>query len=422
MKARATAWALLMLIIALVVFGVTVKTGAWHYLGVPHLVPDFLDFHALLAASDCHQQGIDVYQINPCDHFNRPMVYSHLWFALGDLGFTRADNPMLGFSLSIAFLVCAGAAVRPTRAAELLFGLAIVLSPAVMLGVERANNDLAMFILIWLATSVMSNAAVVSWRAGAAYALIWLATFLKFYPLAGLAVLIGHIHGTRQLGLVIVVSSLIFGAFVAIHLEDFRALAESVPRPIGRWTYGVRSLTTSLGADSLAPIVIAILAIFTGALSWVLARRLTFTLDNLTPGAVNLYLACGAILIGCYFVNNNYDYRLVFLIGLLPVVFALWRSADTSAFTRLVVLIVGATMLTATWAESAVDIAAWLGGDERGNFLMAARRHYPTISVIEHVTSWIMIVGIAALGLRIVHQSPWRAWLHTHEHAQSPGR
>jgi hypothetical protein len=53
----------------------------------------------------------------------------------------------------------------------------------VMLGVERANNDLAMFILIWLATSVMSNAAVVSWRAGAAYALIWLATFLKSYPL-----------------------------------------------------------------------------------------------------------------------------------------------------------------------------------------------------------------------------------------------
>jgi hypothetical protein len=53
---------------------------------------------------------------------------------------------------------------------------------------------------------------------------------------------------------------------------------------------------------------------------------------------------------------------------------------------------------------------------------MAARRLYPTISVIEHVTSWIMIVGIAALGLRIVHQSPWRVWLHTHEHAQSHGR
>ena len=98
MKARATAWALLMLIIPLVVFGVTLKTGAWHYLEVPHLVPNFLDFHALLAAPDCPQLGIDVYRINPCDHFNRPMVYSHLWFTLGDLGFTRADNSMLGFS------------------------------------------------------------------------------------------------------------------------------------------------------------------------------------------------------------------------------------------------------------------------------------------------------------------------------------
>src|SRR5579871_5885841 len=56
--------------------------GALRLLGIePYRFP-FLDIHGVLAAAECHWQGIDVYLSNPCDVENRIQTYSPLWLVL----------------------------------------------------------------------------------------------------------------------------------------------------------------------------------------------------------------------------------------------------------------------------------------------------------------------------------------------------
>jgi hypothetical protein len=48
------------------------------FIGVEPFRFPFLDIHAILAAAECHRQGVEVYQLNPCDAIGRPHAYSPL--------------------------------------------------------------------------------------------------------------------------------------------------------------------------------------------------------------------------------------------------------------------------------------------------------------------------------------------------------
>ena len=116
------------------------KVDAWAF--------PFLDTDAILAAIDCHRLGIDVYAVpNPCDPIGRPHVYPPLWLHLDHLSVGRGDLNVIGLTLDLLFFVAL--AVLPpvcNRTGAALFLCAIV-SPSVALALERANNDVLMFVL-----------------------------------------------------------------------------------------------------------------------------------------------------------------------------------------------------------------------------------------------------------------------------------
>ena len=154
--------------------------GALRLLGVEPFRFPFLDTHAVLSAAECGRQGIEVYLSNPCDVLGRPHAYSPLWLAIvpGSLG-TRATG-WVGASLDLLFLLSLTVVLRPRTAGELFILGAAAVSPMTVYAVERANNDLAVFLLVICGAIVFT--APRPFRLFS-YGLFVAAGLLKYYPL-----------------------------------------------------------------------------------------------------------------------------------------------------------------------------------------------------------------------------------------------
>jgi hypothetical protein len=157
------------------------------FIGVEPFRFPFLDIHAVLAAGECQQLGMDVYLPNPCDAIDRPHVYSPLWLALAPAFTSTTATPWVGLSLDLLFILSLASILRPRTSPEIwVYGLA-ALSPTTVYAIERANNDLVVFLLI------VSGGILLSVRQPyrlCSYALFLVSGLLKYYPLALLVLLI----------------------------------------------------------------------------------------------------------------------------------------------------------------------------------------------------------------------------------------
>ncbi len=159
----------------------SIYSGTLRLLGVEPFSFPFLDTHAVLSAAECKRQGIEVYLSNPCDALGRPHAYSPLWLAIvpGSLGTSATE--WVGASLDLVFLLSLTLVLRPRTAGELfIFGAAAV-SPMTVYAVERANNDLAVFLLVVCGAIAFHTSAPLP---AVSYGLFVAAGLLKYYPLA----------------------------------------------------------------------------------------------------------------------------------------------------------------------------------------------------------------------------------------------
>ncbi len=118
---------------------------------------------------------------NPCDVLGRPHVYSPLWLAIvpGSLG-TGATG-WVGASLDLLFLLSLAVVLRPRTARELFILGAAAVSPMTVYALERANNDLVVFLLVICGAMLFTFPR--PYRLFS-YGLFVAAGLLKYYPLA----------------------------------------------------------------------------------------------------------------------------------------------------------------------------------------------------------------------------------------------
>ena len=197
---------------------------ALRLLGVEPFSFPFLDTHAVLAAAECARQGIEVYLSNPCDVLGRPHVYSPLWLAIvpGSLG-TGATGWM-GASLDLVFLLSLAVVLRPRTARELLILGAAVVSPMTVYALERANNDLVIFLLVICGAILFTFPR--PYRLFS-YGLFVAVGLLKYYPLA-LLVLAAR-EGRRD-GLITAAAAILaLVFFVVAFYPELSLAAASIP-------------------------------------------------------------------------------------------------------------------------------------------------------------------------------------------------
>lgn len=326
-------WIVLAYVVAVcgVVFGIVFFgwTKMWSALQIPTMVPPFADMRTVQGGLVSIAAGYDPQIVNPGDPWGRPMNYPLLWLTIGDLfDFNHELNFLLFVTIYIvAYVVCCVKILKDYPSVWMLFALS---SGAALLAIERGNNDIFIFCLVYLGLSASS----VFFRS----LLLAVAALLKIYPI----VLVCVVWENKKM----LVAGLLFAVcfFVGFY-EDI--LKISVATPVG--------VEISYGAPSLA----AVIRRFTTGvvphflISSLLLAVAAFAYVRLIPGggeckaedcrARQYFLVGSAIYLFTFVFSSNWDYRLIFLSLCVPHLLSL--RASLVRICSLVSLVVAANQI-----------------------------------------------------------------------------
>lgn len=300
----------------------------WQWLGIGEGDKPFLDLYGLLASGERARAGFDAFLPNPLDPYRRPNVYPEWWLVTGQWGLTRADTAWLGVVLVLTVLVVALGLSKPAGRRQAMGVMGVLLSPAMLIGINRANNDLVIFAIVSVALLVLRRRAG-GWTALAVLALAVVAA-LKYYPIAGGLVLL-HARNRREflLGL---------SLFGLVLLLAGPGLARGLANPFAlhpEWLYAFGAPVLWRNFHLGNPLLWIVPAVV--LLGWSAWRTKAGAAAVAAPSTdeAREFLVGSAFIAGCFFLGASYAYKLVFALWLLP---ALWRGVRPepfAGFTRL---------------------------------------------------------------------------------------
>jgi hypothetical protein len=224
---------------------------------------------------------------------------------------------------------------------------AALLSSAVAMALERANLDLAVFVIAMVAVSWSLRGP--AWRS-LGYGLITLAALVKYYP--GIMLLL-VLRERRRLLLPLAAALVAVGAlFVWLEGSTLVRALDNIDTRQFPTTFSAINLPQGL-ADLLAPRVVflpriaeLVFAALAAGYAYALARRgeIRDAVQSLPARDRNLMLLGCALILGCFFTAENAPYRSIYFLFILPGLAALWRSTASGAARRRLKLLTGAIL------------------------------------------------------------------------------
>ena len=322
---------------------------AWDELGVPPFTPGFLDLRSLTSGWDCAREGLGEWPDNPCDPLGRPENYPRIWIAASVLGLGQDDTYLIGSVLVVTFFA-ASIVVLPRQAPvghAVVYGFALS-SPAVMLGVERGNVDLALFGLVVAAGLVMRHTP---YGAPAASALVLVAAILKLFPIAAVIMLAGLPRRAAVINVASVTG--IFTAYAAATFDDIQTINEVLPQT-DDFTYGLHIFGAWLGrlAGDGRVWDVFIIALTLGA-AIATRRRLRERLQVGATQELDHFRAGAGIYIATFALGRSSDYRLVFVLLTIPLLVR-WASGGQIVAIATLVGVLVTLWLPSGWEASPI--------------------------------------------------------------------
>jgi hypothetical protein len=382
-------------------------------MGFPPYSSPFLDLHALLAAADCHRQGIDVYLSNPCDVRGRPHVYPPLWLDLMPGFLNRGNINQIGLVLDLMFIASLPVIMRPRSAGQCLFFIAAAISTTVIYALERANNDIVIFFLMVCAGALLVGSRP---RRLAAYMIFLLGGLLKFYPLA-LLVLVVRETGRRACAVAAISALALLSSWWAYGRELGLVLGNLPQASYYADSISARNLpfglvllfpsTTLISASSLAVVIFLIL--FAYAMTLVLKLFRTLERDGGAREAwtrETAYLLIGAILItGCFFTAENIAYRGIFLLLIIPGLMQFRQKADRG-MRRLFSVALGMVLLLMWDQRFALALKQAFGGSMNSGGTIFAWAAAATYWMGRELLWWGLVSLLVALIIAFMSRMP----------------
>lgn len=306
----------------------------WRYLGVPAYKGGlFHDLKVITYAMDCLRAGRDPLMDGSCTpgiSFNYPTS----WYILRYTGMGSTHTVWLATGIIIAFFGVVFAFMgRSSLKKALLYGL-ILISPPFMLAIERCNNDLFFFILLFISLKLIQKSR--GFKLGG-YGILLSSALLKIHPVFAFGVALRE-RKNYLLGIILPLLAM-FILYGLTHLPELEQSSKITPRPFDRYSFGSNVLSyyyfqDSLDNPSLLTKIKLISWSFTGILFagilWIsLKKRIIGTVG--VPGFMTDAFRMGVFMfLGNFILGNNYDYRLIFLLLCLPQLF-FWVSGPGKA-------------------------------------------------------------------------------------------
>ena len=314
-------WALLVAaLVVLVLSSGILYPGVWRVMGVGAMAPGFADMEALLAAGDAWVAGYDPFRApNVFDSYNRPHIYGPGWLVSGACGFTVAHIAEFSVLTVLVFLGSLAYWYRPNSWRTGLGVLAALLAPSILLGLERANNDLIMVVLISVSAALSARQGLVAVMG--VILLLATAAWLKIYPVVAGVALLTLPGGLRTVVQRIIAWGLLTTAGFVLYAHDYLRLLRHIPVEKTMFSYDLSyALTISIGGIPglrlwtwVGTLLAALLFV---KILWP-HRRACWRALPLTGSWAFLTVSSAAIWVGCLLVNPSYPYRAVWVLPLL---------------------------------------------------------------------------------------------------------
>lgn len=276
------------------------------------LEPYFADMRTVQGALLSIQQEFNPQLVNPGDPWGRPMNYPSLWVVISDFFALNFEKNYLIFIISgvTTYLSICLYALRKYPSIWLLLA---IFSGSSLLAIERGNNDLIVFILIFFSAS--KNLLLTS-------LLIIFASVLKIYPIFSAITL------SNNKKYFIAITSL-----VGIYLVYIWPEIENIKRntPISAiMSYGAPSISEALKLKLNVNLNAWLMAIFMIAFALLSGNsnkvKNNSTIKTKKENEFKLFQIGASIFLSTFIVSSNWDYRLIFLILCIPFLACLPKS------------------------------------------------------------------------------------------------
>lgn len=358
----------------------------WNMLGVPAVPPPFWDLRVITSGFECHRLGYDVIVSNPCNPgvSFREVNYPRVWMSLASLGLGQNQNFQIGILIILLFYYSIFLVIPHINYIEALVYSLILCSPSIMLGVERANNDLIIFGILSASTLLLSKHRQV-WRF-LAYFTILFAAILKLYPIFSLTVIVKERR--RSAYIIGAFLGVIFVVYIFATFHDLQLISSATPR-VDHWSYGYKIFFDLLHNDlkkigkflgiskgsvytifpDLSITVTVLLKAVLGGFAFILTLIsiiAIFIVFEKTKGldiSLNKHFSCqstyidifrlrASIYIGTFLLGNNWCYRLVFLVFAIPQILTWIKSyCPLSVFSNFAL----AGIILTLWMKTTID-------------------------------------------------------------------
>lgn len=381
--------------------------GAWRSMGVPAHSIQFVDLNVITQAIDCSKAGsaTNVYENSCLSAQGINYNYPRIWLQLSALGWRSEHNHFIGWTLALLFFITSILVLRPADVFQATYCFALLVSPSILLLVERGNSDILIFMVLAVGMSLTVKPGPNSLTAY--YLLLSFSAILKLYPsvlfawaikerdrkvrslgvaLALLFVL--YLVGVRQeISAISVatpaVSELSYGTRVPL-LALAKLQEQSEKKEVPRFVFA-RTIATMLPGYSTYPLMPSsgrytslklTWTVFFAAVALTLGYKLrssappTETLCSKDGARLRMYCCGSSIFLATYLLSVSFDYRMCFLLFCVPFLLQQlhqkgWR--DSSAIVGNAAL---CGILMTTWLSRLPFFLA-LGLDEIINFALA---------------------------------------------------
>jgi hypothetical protein len=359
---------------------------AWSSFGVTPLHPYFLDMHGVTDPAACAAKGINPYLPSQCEP-GRLYNYPPVWLWLGYLGINGSDAAWLAVPMIIGAFVIVVILLKGRPASDGALASLAVLSPSVLMGVERGNIDLLILTLVGGAALIFKaqNLHRIVW----AGVLISVAIVLKLYPMFCIALVA---RPNRRAFLLAGVLAVVGVCYLVLIFPDLVFIRQNTGTSY-ILSYGYKVVFLGLDylrseanllplrlADTWMPFTLAILTICLATAIALLNIRFGNAFCTVSDNvAGTAYLLGSGIYCGTFLLGADFAYRLMFLLLCLPQVLD-WGNRrfverePTSTIGRGLLALVLSVL--------------WLNGNPNGN---------STFMWAPQFLDWLLLLGLATI-------------------------
>jgi hypothetical protein len=317
---------------------VTMGEGkTWHLWQIDVQKMSFMDFRLIPGSAESFRNGFEPSVQNPDDPNGRIFNYPAFWRLFFYTGIRQADTVWISITMIVLFFISVFLFPEKLSIPGAVVMLFVLFSPASMLLYERGNVDLIVFVICVSIVLAEGRSAYL------ATLLIMFGSIVKLFPFFGVSVLLRE--PKNRFLLLFSACFLVLVIYMLAALNSVKASWNLTMRGDGA-SYGTDVLVTRYGpsisrvlSQWLSPAQLGLLLKY-GSLSVALLLLLVVLLRGIVhiqqPGTLSernfaAFRMGASIYVGTFLLGNNWDYRLAFLVLVVPQLVE-WMHAPTRGF------------------------------------------------------------------------------------------